>query len=151
MTPKSVPIVNPYQAEISRILEVRVDGRNVEPITADQLRYELQRDGQPHRYTQLKKDELTFYPTPAAGDITMRVTLIPRRGAETLPDILYDRYLEQIAAGALARLHSVDAPWAKKDMVGFYSEAFNMAIAETAARTQLNNIRARLNVRPNFV
>jgi hypothetical protein len=68
--------------------------------------------------------------------LTMRVAYKPSRDARELPDLLLSRYPEQIAAGALARLHEqADTEYAKPERVKAYRAEFDAAIME-AVNTQ---------------
>jgi len=68
----------------------------------------------------------------AANAMTVEVVYAPMRTATQVDDLLFDRYAEMIAQGALARLHQHRASYADPTRVATYLQAFEAAITESA-------------------
>lgn len=72
-----------------------------------------------------------------ARALTLEVAYAPARTATEVDDLLFDQYAEQIAAGALARLHEhPDADYADPSRVSSYRTKFEQAITGHSDDTQ---------------
>lgn len=79
--------------------------------------------------------------------LTMRVAYKPSRDARELPDILLSRYPEQIASGALARLHEhADTTYANPERVKAYRAEFDAHIMDTVNTQDIGFGRPMLRV-----
>lgn len=78
--------------------------------------------------TVVHLDGATFqvFPAPASGDtIRMEAVFKPRMGAIQVGDVLYDRFAEAIAAGALARLLILPGmPWTNPQLAAIHRSTF---------------------------
>ncbi len=107
MTVTLTPISDSVIHDIETI--VWDNGKVLEPVTTRYLdeRFPLWRaeelTGQPSYYTQLTEDAITFAPFEA-GTASAYVRLKPTYSCTTLPDFIFNRYLDVIRAGVLARL-----------------------------------------------
>ena len=90
---------------------------------------------------------LVPYLTQASTDRVLRITLSfkPTKAATTLPDLLYSRWPEEIAAGALARLHMhSNAPYADPKRAGMYERKFLSAIGVAGDQVEAGLNRPQL-------
>jgi len=94
--------------------------------------------GDPKIVTQKDPRTFTLYPAPeesVTNAVTLRVSLKPSRGTDSIDDFIYEDYAETIAHGAIARLAlSPDKP--------YYSEKLAVA-REALYRSGLNVARDR--------
>lgn len=73
-------------------------------------------------------DQVLLVPRSPAiypGALTVEAIVAPARDATQVPDIVLHRYAEQVAAGALARLHQHPASYAVPERAASYLELFN--------------------------
>lgn len=118
--------------ETSEIIAVRRSGaENLEPTSQEDALEELEltENGTPHAY-YLKDRELYLVPTPDAIEtLSVVLSVRPSEAATTLPDELYRRFREEIAAGAKARLMLQAAqPWANAQAGALHKFTFEAAI-----------------------
>lgn len=118
--------------EPSEIIAVRRPGaENLEATSQEDALEELEltENGTPHSY-YLKDRELYLVPTPDAFEtLSVVLSVRPSEAATTLPDELYRRFREEIAAGAKARLMLQAAqPWANAQAGALHKFTFEAAI-----------------------
>lgn len=90
---------------------------------------------------------LVPYLSIATDDRVLRVrcAMKPTIDATALPDLLLERYGEEIAAGALSLLHSaVNAPYAVPQLAGGFASVFARAIGPTSDEVDAGFNRPRL-------
>lgn len=107
------------------------------------------RTGDPSEYFESAGRQLGLYPVPAAdlaSAITVRVSLRPKRAATQLDDVLYDNWVEAIAAGALLRLHGTPGQ-AYTDMAQASRRQSEFLAAAGRARGEAERGRTRGEVR----
>jgi hypothetical protein len=81
--------------------------------------------------------------------LLVEIAIAPTRDATKVPDLLYQRYAEQIAAGALTRLHQhPDATYADPSRVATYREAFEDAIRTAAEASDMGFQKTTLETEP---
>lgn len=138
-------------AKVTRVLSVSVDGRNVTPISMDELdareySWRTRTSAVPSRFYHPNPDQISLFPLPSQSvDLIMRVAYAPTRTAATIDGFLHDNYLEEIAAGALSRLLSVpERPWSNAVLGEYYNNIFERAIALAAADANQSFGRASL-------
>lgn len=150
----------PSQQQVARVMEVWVDGYQLEAVPyegLDALRGSAYSDtpqtGQPRAfYTTRKGSELLLHVFPLPDKVqTLRVeaAMRPMRNARMLEDDLYNLWLEHIVAGALARIKSIpDMPFT--DIAGAY--ALSMSATSMARRARIEGsygrVKGNLTVRP---
>lgn len=87
---------------------------------------------QANSYTSTVVNVIRLYPYPTdsvTGAIKARVALKPSRTATTIPQSIYDNYLEAIAAGAKSRLMAMtNQPWSNPAMSAYYQSIFDRGI-----------------------
>lgn len=109
----------PAATRLSKVLDVFVGERRLEPVGTDYvrrataLRGTVDGDepevGPPRAFFQklVSDPTISLYPVPdesIATGLTVRAAFEPATAAQTLPDILYDYHLPDIAHGAVAHL-----------------------------------------------
>lgn len=154
---------NTYQPDVpsgylmNKVLELYYVGRKMD---AKSL-LELQRlytmnwgalVGAPRVYTQFNPDEFTVTPSPAEtvkNAFTGRMGLVPTRSSTQVRSIVYDRYLEDIVPGALARLMvTPDQPYTDVAAARDYAVLSKSRIA--AVRQYVNSGMTQAPMRARF-
>jgi hypothetical protein len=152
----------PTQSEVVNIVQATVGTRPILPRSTDEMvrLYSTswqQRKGSPMYFQRLRPDEvLRLIPCPDAAfaalgeKLNVRVALQPARTATGCDNLLYDTWLEELAAGARARIFALTGQ-------SFYnpSEAmvqgriFSRAI--TDAKIEFNKSNVRTDMRVSYV
>lgn len=102
--------------------------------------------------TILQKDERTFslYGIPAVtvpNGLTMRVALKPSRSATTVDDVLYEDYVEGIAAGAKYRLMvSPGKPYTNPQLAAAHMDLYRQSTNVARQRAMRGWTRSNLGV-----
>jgi len=102
----------PSNYTLAQVLSLYYVGRRLERKSQLELERLYTRDwqtlvGAPRVFTQFDMKTFTVAPPPAevvANAITGRIAFMPSRDSTAVEDVLYERYLDEIVAGALARL-----------------------------------------------
>jgi hypothetical protein len=92
-------------------------------------------------------------PTPIVNEssaLTPRAILMPARDADEVPDALFRRYGNEIAAGALARLHAYDEKWASNEKRREYGLQFEGAVGSVSHKVAKSNTRTKRRVTPSY-
>ncbi len=130
-----------------------LDPRNLGMVQAERAAYAgvPPRTGQARGFllTDPEEGTITIDPVPIAADVvTLLAALKPARSATSLPNFLYERWVEAIAAGAKFRLLRMpDQPWTDADTAIFYQNDFNQRISVAANRAARANTRMPLRSR----
>lgn len=140
----------PSGARTSTIIRVELDGRHIAPKNEDRLAMRsydfLSRKHKPVSYYQPNPDVIRFYPVPD-GQYTVNMTLsyAPKRTGNSVPDYIFEQYLEVVKCGALFRLMTQPAkPWTQPNLGMKYGQMFSYGI--DSARTEINKGRTRANL-----
>lgn len=65
----------------------------------------------------------------ATAVLSAEMVLKPTRSTQVIPDLIFSRYADAVADGALAILHATpDEVWAKPDRVAMYQSRFDYAV-----------------------
>lgn len=106
--------------------------------------------GNPYYFFRDKATELTIVPKPQlteANKLNIRVAIAPTRGSTTVDSEIYERFLEQVAMGARARLYNMPGqPFEHPKLAIEYAKRFNDAMAEVRTRVYKGLTRASVNV-----
>jgi len=96
--------------------------------------------GTPQVYTQFTQDAVTvaLVPDAAVTDaLTGRIAVQPTRASTQVDGVLFERYLDEIAAGAISRLLATpDQPYTDLQRAAAYSGSFRAGVS--AARAFVN-------------
>lgn len=148
----------PTGGEVVKILQAWYDGKSLTPMSEDQLHaaYSDYRtaDGTPEYYTQDDQTQIILVPRPTTAlvdAIKMIVQLKPTIASTNADTRLYNRYREQVARGALARLFDMGGEsWADPDKADRNLTLFNADIVSASSAAQQNYGRARQRVPAQF-
>jgi hypothetical protein len=149
-------ITTPAGYILAQVLSLYYVGRRLERKSQLELEKLYTRDwqslvGAPQVFTQFNQEEVTVTPRPAealAGAITGRIALVPSRSSTEVDGVLLERYLDDVAAGALARLLTTpDQPYTNIAAAGMYATKFRAGVAQARAFVNGGMNRAPLRVR----
>lgn len=126
----------PAGADVAMVLSCRYDGEPITQASSDSLDEKLpgwQTDSGCVKYfTQPDTESIVLAPIPDANidaGLAMVLAVQPRRAATTFPRWIHAQYMEQIAAGAIAKLMNMPGkPWASPQAV-HYQAKFDNGIA----------------------
>lgn len=126
------PVTN---TKIVRIERAWYDGKLILPKTeaelADLYANWPTEDGIPLYYLQESLEDVRLVPYPSAslvGALVMKVSLMPAQVATGVDAAIANRYVDEIAAGALERLMVMpDKPWTNPANGGYYGGQFQEA------------------------
>ena len=101
----------------------------------------------PRWYYQPDPNTLVIVPAPVtSATITIRIAYTPTRDSTSVVATTHQYYLEQIAAGALAKLVSIPGkPWSAPGAAGAYKKLFDVGV--TAATIEANKSYDRSGLR----
>lgn len=106
--------------------------------------------GNPYYFFREKATQVTLVPKPQtteANKINIRVAVAPTRASSTVDSEIYERFLEQVAWGARARLYNTPGqPYANPKLALEYTKRFNDAMAEVRTRVYKGLTRASVNI-----
>jgi hypothetical protein len=136
------PIPVPANMNLNRILSVDWQGKRLSPATPDAVASDVAvrgiaigtaspRTGDPAIYFQALPTDDTFllYPIPdstVVGGLTIRASFAPNNAALTVDDVLFDDWVETVAAGALQRLMAMPG----QQFTDVHASAINRATFE---------------------
>jgi hypothetical protein len=128
-------LVPPAGLSVAQIMVGVMNGIPLVSTTIDELDSRVLgwRDArqQPRAYFQPAPGVIDFYPRPAgtdSHDVFLRVAYAPTRTSTSVTDRLYDDYVEDIAAGAIARLMAIPGrPWTNAEAGKYYDGIFKSA------------------------
>lgn len=141
---------SPSQRVIGRVLSVKLGGRALYPVSAEDVDLLTEAIGDPTAYyVRLVENvaELVLFPAPAkAATLEVTVATIPSRTATTLSDDLFIYWSDAITAGAISRAKSVpNQPFS--DPVGAMGYAATAMAASRKARIEGNFGRSQSHMR----
>lgn len=126
------PVAN---TKVERIDRAWYDDKEILPKTEAELR-ELYANwpteaGTPLYYLQEGLENVRLVPYPSAsltGALVMKVSLRPSTAATGVDTTIWERYVDDVAAGALAKLFVMpDKPWTNTAQAGYYGGMFEAA------------------------
>jgi len=133
----------PSDARIQSVMGVYLNGRRIVVRDEDAYPWGTQAKGTPHTAYLTDEDRVSLYPVPDAdipGGLVVRVALRPKRGAKSLPDVLWSRYQDGIRHGALAILMAqVGQSWSNPGMVDYHANMMRREIS----RARADRVRGR--------
>jgi len=138
----------PSGARVVSVMSVAVDGMAIPPVFLDALE-KLPSWGDamaatPAVFCQPNPSQLFLYPRlDAPATMVVRAAFAPTRSASTVDYLVYNEYLEEIAAGAMGKLMKMPGqPWSNPETGGYYSDLFEKAITDAASRVNKSFSRA---------
>jgi hypothetical protein len=102
------------------------------------------------KFFTFTRDNLALvYPFSGACTVDCEVISMPTMDATTLSDVLFDRCIEGITAGTLARLfRQPNKSWTSLELVPYMDRTYRNAVIETKRRLNKSNTRGSLIVQP---
>lgn len=92
----------------------------------------------PSRYFMLDSNTICLVEKPTENipsGLHLLCAIKPNRKSEGVPAFLYDDWAEEIAAGALARIHAMlGRVWANPQMVAYYKSTFRAGISRAKSK-----------------
>ena len=94
--------------------------------------------GNPYYYFRTRSNEMRLVTKPVITEqakLKVKAAIAPKRASLTVTDELFERFLEQIAIGARARLYNTaNQPYYDPAAAGVYTKRFNDIMAEVRTR-----------------
>lgn len=146
----------PNDTTCIRVVEAWFNDSPLEAKSQEQLRDLYGRDwrvatGTPRYYTQLETCEIILVPMPdttTAAALSVIAAIQPTRACQSLPEGLYERWLEVIAIGARGRLYETPGqPYSDKAAAGNAAARFRSGINEAKVERNKGLTRGNLSVR----
>jgi len=150
--------VPPANTKVVKAHRVWYDGLEIAPQTPENLSSLYAQwtteTGTPLYFTQRDPEKLLLIPIPEAdlaNAITAEIAIKPARAAVDIETTIYEKYLEEIAYGAKARMFAMKAkPWSDAKLAAFNLGMFDQAIGRAKVPAAKGHTRARLRVKPHF-
>lgn len=132
----------PSSSRLVQVLSVTANGL---PVPADD-----QQNSSSMRYYQPTPTQLSLTPLPTqAIELVVTVAYAPTRKATGVEDWVYQRHLETVADGALARLYVLPGqPWSNPELAGFHAERFRTAAERLRADAMRAFVPASARINP---
>jgi hypothetical protein len=106
--------------------------------------------GDPREYFPIGSGQIGVYPIPdteAPQALTVRASLKPKRSATQLDDVLYENWVEIIAAGALYRIHATPGQaYTDESQAMRRLSEFQAGVRKAAAEATRGRARGELRV-----
>lgn len=95
-------------------------------------------------------EDITLYPVPVdtlADGLAIRAAFAPSRSATSVDDVLFNNWVEPIAAGAVARLMVIPSqPFSAPALAGVYRSQFDVATRKAAIVARSGQVAASSRV-----
>lgn len=160
ITSDPVLLVAPSQSQIQEIRSAVIDigTRPLERITSQDLdalyplwRTETPTEGGARYITQIGLDSVSVYPR-SLGNLLLEAILVPLRTATTLPDILFENYVDTITSGALAKVLITPArDFTNPQLGATHYQLYENAVDSLVGKVARGQQRAPLRTKPQFV
>ena len=132
--------------------------RELRPVTMSELfqllpNWQSAKSSEPSFYNMVKGfGVLTVYPTPAdpvSAQLTFHAVYAPQQTGSILPDVLFDRYFDAIAAGAKARLMiQPGQTWSNPQQAVIYNRVYDATVNQARGDALHNRVPGSIRVRP---
>lgn len=148
VTAQDYVVMAPVGGDVVRVYRVMIGDTILQPTRRDDFDEDGDR-GQPREYYVEGDNTLRLYPVPdAIYAVVAHVSVKPDRDAATLDDMLFNRYRDDIASGAKAKLMLMaNQPWANTSGAELHAAIFNNAIDMAAHRRATGGVSAPLRTR----
>lgn len=140
------------------IKSVWTANRELRPVTMSELfrllpNWQSASNSEPSFYNMVKGfGILTVYPTPAepiSAKLTVHAVYAPQQTGQILPDLLFERYFDAIAAGSKARLMiQPGQTWSNPRQAVIYNQVYDAAVNEARGDILHNRVPGSIRVRP---
>lgn len=148
----------PTGTKVVRAEHVWYDKKRLAPKTRDEIAgmhaYWPDWEGTPLYFVQEKLEKLILVPRPSAAlanAIRAKVAVKPSRAAADIDDAIWEKYLEQIASGARAKLFAMQRkPWSDGKLAAYHLARFEEAIGGARLSAFKGHVRSRNNQNRNY-
>lgn len=148
----------PTKTKVAKILQVWFQGREIYPKAPDELNRLYARwpaeTGTPKWFVQRDPEILLLVPMPLTSiedAVEAEVAIAPSRASTGIDSAIYEKYLDAITHGALARLfRSKSKPWTDTVLAADRTNQFDAAIGLAKVDAVKGHGRSRLRVKPYF-
>lgn len=141
----------PQGADVLAVQNVAIGTETIVPKSLDWLNANFSGwrtdNGTPRYFTQVETTSLLLAPVPASGmeGIVVTLTLIPSQASTGIPKWLFDKYMYDLADGAMAYLMMMpNKPWTDVQSGAFRRSRFETAMANANALAAQGLGRARI-------
>lgn len=143
---------------VVKVLRLWYDKKEIYPKTQDDLAsmyaHWPSQAGTPQWFTQRDPEVLLLVPMPAAtlvDALSAQIAIKPSRVATCIDTAIYEKYLEEIAHGAKARLFAMSRkPWSDAKLQADHQAQFTDAIGRARVQAVRGHTRARLRMKAHF-
>lgn len=155
----------PANSVLVKVLGVLVEDAWIKPSSIENVRSGLAlrgattnttvATGTPHVYFQKTptSDTISVYPVPAVtvtNGLAIRAAFAPSRSSSTVDDVLFEDWVEDIAAGAVSRLLLMPGqPFSMPAMAGAYRAQFDMGVRSASIQARSGQIAVSSRVQPS--
>ena len=151
-------LTSPVDTTIAQLLMLKVNKRELEPKTQDDLEeiYQEWRDqsGEPSYFFLKNTNTAILVPKPiGVYPVRILVALKPTQAAQGVDEIIFEEYKDAIKHGALAYLMLMaEKSWSNPNMSAFYQSQFDAAIQESKIRSEQGYaLRKTFRAKPNYI
>jgi hypothetical protein len=149
-------ITVPTGMELSTVLDAWIDEQPLQNVAIENVQASNAFTGAPTgtpMYLYQKTpfaSSISLYPAPSAGSaLVVRASFAPLRTATTLDDVLFDKWVSAICAGALAYLYAQPGqPYTNLIQIAPMRAMFDTGVVSATNRTSRGAVRASLQVSP---
>lgn len=146
----------PADTVVSAVLNVRCGGRLIDAARQEDLdseaNYWRDLEGPPSRY--LLPNEATIILNPVPQEVVavrILAAIRPSQASGGVDEAIFERFLDPVASGALARLMAMPGvSWSNPELAGYHAQLFKAGVsdaADKAARGLTDNKRIRAKAR----
>jgi hypothetical protein len=142
----------PSGARVVSVMSVAVDGKSISPVFLDALEkvtnWRTATASAPTAFCQPNPSQMFLYPRlDVPVSMVVRAAFAPSRTATNVDSLVYNEYLEEIAAGAMGKLMKMPGqPWSNPETGVYYSDMFEKAITDAASRVNKSFSRSDVAV-----
>lgn len=145
----------PQGSYILEIVAARLDGNNLEPVTASyldahQFGWRDDTDTSGARWiTQTEPDSIRVVPAQG-GTLKLELILAPTDDADQFPDFMVDQYGREIANGAIGEVLSTPSDFANPQLGAAFVQRFSADMDRLSVSARKGQQNAPLRTRANF-
>jgi hypothetical protein len=149
----------PANTKVAMPLRVWFNGQELEALSTHEInrlypKWDTVTGTRPFYFVQEQLESLLVVPAPNAalvGAITLKVAIKPTRASASIDDQIWEKYLEQIACGAKAKLRMMKRkPWSDPAQGQAELAQFAQYIAEAKLAADRGFVRSTGRVRAHF-
>ena len=144
-------------ARINSVMEVWLKDRQLDPKTVQELAlvlpdWQTAKNSRPSFYNAAAEiGVLRVYPIPLepTESITVRVSYVPTLSATTVPDIVVNRYLDELIHGAKHRLMIAPGKgWSNPQLAAYHDTKFDEGVQSAKIDILHNHVQGSIRAKP---